>query len=118
MHNKQAQNFANAIGVIRYKMTNDYMFRYILQKNEKVLKGLICSLLCLKPQETPEFYATYKMLNIKNHHVYSDKFVLAVVDLSRIDLATDEDVACGLEHWARLFKASFFKNTMYLFQEK
>ena len=32
-------------------MTNDYMFRYILQKNEKVLRGLICALLNLKPEE-------------------------------------------------------------------
>ena len=29
--------------VIQYNMTNDYMFRYILQKNEKVLRGLICA---------------------------------------------------------------------------
>lgn len=41
--------------------------------------------------ETPEFYATYKLLNVKNHHLYSSKFVLSVVDLSRIALATDED---------------------------
>jgi len=32
-----------ATGEIRYNMTNDYMFRYILQKNKKVLKGLISS---------------------------------------------------------------------------
>ena len=32
-------------------MTNDYMFRYILQKNEKVLKGLISSLLNLEPAQ-------------------------------------------------------------------
>jgi predicted transposase/invertase (TIGR01784 family) len=28
----------------------------------------------------PEFYASYKLLNIKNHHIYSSKFVLSVVD--------------------------------------
>ena len=32
-------------------MTNNYMFRYILQKNENVLKGLICSLLHLKSED-------------------------------------------------------------------
>ena len=32
-------------------MTNDYMFRIILEKNNYVLKGLICSLLSLKPEE-------------------------------------------------------------------
>ena len=42
-------------------------------------------------KESPEFYATYKLINIKNHKIYSDSFTLSVVDLSRIDLATDED---------------------------
>ena len=27
----------------------------------------------------PEFYATYKMLNVKNHLLYSDKFTLSNV---------------------------------------
>ena len=40
-----------ANGPIMYNMTNDYMFRAILQKNKKVLKGLICSLLHLQPNE-------------------------------------------------------------------
>ena len=56
--------------------------------------------------EYPEFYATYMMQNIKNHNLYSDKFILCVVDLTHIDLATEEDRAYGIEHWARLFKAS------------
>jgi len=33
-----------------YNMTNDYMFRAVLQKNKKVLKGLIGSLLHLDPE--------------------------------------------------------------------
>lgn len=32
-------------------MTNDYMFRLILEKNNYVLKGLICSLLSLVPED-------------------------------------------------------------------
>ena len=56
--------------------------------------------------EYPEFYATYKLLNVKNHHLYSDKFALGVVDLSHIELATDEDKAYGIDRWARLFKAT------------
>ena len=55
--------------------------------------------------DSPEFYATYKLLNTKNHRVYSDKFVLAVVDLKCIELATEEDKACQIDHWARLFTA-------------
>lgn len=51
MQNNQTTSYKEATGVIQYNMTNDYMFRYILQKNEKVLRGLICSLLHLKPEQ-------------------------------------------------------------------
>jgi predicted transposase/invertase (TIGR01784 family) len=53
-----------------------------------------------------EFYATYKLLNVKNHRIYSDKFILSVVDLKHIELATDEDKAYRIDYWARLFKAT------------
>lgn len=208
MQNKQVASFMEAKGVIEYNMTNNYMFRYILQKNEKVLKGLICSLLHLRPEQIqkveiknpinlsgdvsgkefildinvmlndstlinlemqvaneynwperslsylccsydqlysgqnymdvlpvihigfldftlhpkePEFYATYKMLNVKNHLVYSDKFVLSVVNLNQIELATNEDKAYNIDFWARIFKAKtweelkmFAKDNEYL----
>lgn len=184
--------FQNAHGKIPYGMTNDYMFRAVLQSNNKVLRGLICSLLHLsekevlsveitnpiilgksveskefrldinvllnnrtlinlemqitnklnwqtrsilylcrsydqlnhgqdyeeiKPtvhigfldftlfQECPEFYATYKLINVKNHNIYSDNLTLCVVDLSRIDLATEEDKFYQIDCWAALFKA-------------
>ena len=51
MQNKEQPSYTDTTGVIQYNMTNDYMFRYILQKNEKVLRGLICALLNLKPEE-------------------------------------------------------------------
>ena len=172
-----SSNFQNATGPVRYGMTNDYMFRAVLQSNEKVLRGLICSLLRLqdtdirsimiinpivlgesiedkefrldinlilndntiinlemqvlnrpnwksrstaylcrsfdqlqhgqnyqeaKPvihisfldftlfPESPEFYATYKLLNVKNHHICDDNLRLSVVDLTQIHLATAE----------------------------
>ena len=56
--------------------------------------------------EVPEFYATYRMMNVKNHHLYSSKFTLSVIDLTKTDLATDEDRAWGIDHWAHLFKAT------------
>ena len=56
--------------------------------------------------EVPEFYATYRMMNVKNHHLYSSKFTLSVVDLTKIDLATDKDITWSIDHWARLFKAT------------
>ena len=55
--------------------------------------------------ESPEFFARYRMMNIKNHHVYTTKFNLYVVDLTQIKLATQEDVDTGLVYWTQVFKA-------------
>lgn len=184
-------SFMNAKGKIQYNMTNDYMFRAVLQKNKKVLAGLVGSLLHLDPEgldveitnpiilgqaigdkefmldihvtvngqmklnlemqiinfgnwkerslsylcrsfdnlskgsnyidvvpaahigfidftlfeDAPEFYATYKMENVKNHRIYTDKMWLSVVELNSIDLATEEDRHYQINQWARLFKA-------------
>ena len=46
-----SSSFHNASGNIPYRMTNDYMFRAILQTNNFALKGLICSLLHLSEEE-------------------------------------------------------------------
>lgn len=195
------QRLEDAHGTIPYGMTNDYMFRAVLQINNKVLRGLICSLLHLSESEIisteitnpiilgqsiedkefrldinillndhtiinlemqvanklnwpnrsilylcrsfdnpkhgqdyqenkaaihigfldytlfkdyPEFYATYKLSNVKNHHVYSDNFVLSVVDLSKIDLATEEDRKYHIDYWASLFKASTWEDIKML----
>ncbi len=55
--------------------------------------------------EYPEFFAKYRMMNLKNHHVYTTKFNLYVVDLTQIELATQEDVDTGLVYWTQVFKA-------------
>ena len=186
-------DFLNACGHIPYGMTNDYMFRAVLQSNNKVLKGLICALLHLTEKdifsveitnpvvlgetvenkefrldinvilnnhtlinlemqianqlnwrnrsvmylcrsfdhlnrgqdyteaksvihigfldytlfpEYPEFYASYKLINIKNYRKYSDNLTLNVIDLSHIDLATEEDKYYHIHKWAMLFKAT------------
>lgn len=191
----------NAHGLIPYGMTNDYMFRAVLQTNNKALRGLICSLLHLheediisveitnpiilgesikskefrldinvtlnncshinlemqvtgrliwsnrsvsylcrsfdmlnhgqdyaevKPvihigfldyalfNDCPEFYATYKLLNVKNYHLYSDNLTLSVVDLSHIELATDEDRKYHIDYWAKLFKATTWEEIKML----
>ena len=39
------------------------------------------------------------------HNVYSDKFILSVVDLTKIELATEEDKQYQIDYWASLFKA-------------
>lgn len=191
----------DACGLIPYGMTNDYMFRAVLQSNNKVLRGLICSLLHLSEQkvasveitnpvilgeavtdkefrldinvilnnhtlinlemqianklnwrersvmylcrsfdqlnrgesyleakpavhigfldytlfeEQPEFYASYKLINVKNHQKYSDSLTLHVVDLSRIDLATEEDKRYHIHEWAMLFKATSWEEIKML----
>lgn len=204
MQNLSINSYLNATGAIPHNMTNDYMFRYILQKNEKVLKGLISSLLNLEPAQIqkiiiqnpinlsedisakdfimdikvllndkslinlemqvnnehnwaerslsylcrtfdhlyrgqdyeealpvhhigfldftlfpdyPEFYATYQLLNIKTHYLYSSKFSLSVIDLNQIDLAIVEDKLYGIDHWARLFKSRTWEELKMLVKD-
>ncbi|MEY8521903.1 Rpn family recombination-promoting nuclease/putative transposase [bacterium 1XD8-76] len=183
---------ASFTGTIDYPLMNDYMFRSVMQSNENVLKGLLCSLLRLDPNNVqtvqilnpielgkkisdkefildikvlmndntainlemqinnqynwperslvylsrlfdglnagesyravkpafqigilnftpfpghPEFFSTYKMMNIKNYYKYSDKFTIHVLDLTQIHLADREDKNYDLDKWAKLFRA-------------
>ena len=66
---------------------------------------------------TPEFYSTYQLLNVKNHEIYSSKFALSVVNLNQIELATAEDRKYGIDHWARLFKATTWEAIKKMAQE-
>ncbi|MBQ9118777.1 MAG: Rpn family recombination-promoting nuclease/putative transposase [Lachnospiraceae bacterium] len=195
--------YAKATGKVRYRMTNDYLFRAVFQTNQKALTGLLCSLLHLKPEEIkettirnpielgetlddktvvldisillnqnriinlemqvvnegnwpersltylcrtfdnltrgqgyietmpviqicflefdlfpehPEFYATYKLQNEKNHHVYSDKFVLSVINLNQTKLATEEDRSNHIDEWAALFRTTEWEEIKMLAQ--
>ena len=190
-----------ATGPVTIKMTNDYLFRALLQRNNRVLKGLIRSLLHLSPEEItsveianaielgtsveekefildikvklnsnviinlemqvineqnwvnrstcylcrtysslnhgddyntvkpviqiglldftlfperPEFYATYKLINEKSFSVYSDKLQLSVVDLTHIELATEEDRLYRIDLWASFFKATTWEELKML----
>ena len=67
--------------------------------------------------ESPEFYATYKLINVKNRSIYSDNFTLSVINLSRIDLATDEDRKYKINDWARLFRATTWEEIHMLASE-
>ena len=187
------QEFLNVSGQVSYRMINDYLFRAVLQSNNKVLRGLICALLHLaeeevfsveitnpivlgetvknkefrldinvvlnnhtlinlemqianrlnwrersvmylcrsfdqlnhgqdyaeaKPvihigfldytlmEESPEFCASYKLINTKSYQKYSDSLTLYVIDLSHIELATEEDKQYHIHEWAMLFKAA------------
>ena len=64
--------------------------------------------------DDPEFYATYKLMNIKNHKIYSDKIQVSVLDLTQIKLATEEDRRYRIQKWARLFKATTWEEIKML----
>lgn len=51
MKNKQMKTLKNAVGKIDYTLMNDCMFHSVMTKNGNVLKGLLCALLHLKPDE-------------------------------------------------------------------
>ena len=192
----------DAKGEIDYTFLNDYMFRSILQKSNRVLKALVCVLLKLSPEEVtsveitnpielgksiddkkfildikvkinnadllnlemqlinykdwperslqylcrtydsllsgedyintkkaihigfldftlfedhPEFIGTYRLYNANDHHLYTDKFEMRYVDMTRLDLATDKD--SGVTKWVKLFKAKTWEE-MKMIAEK
>ena len=57
-------------------------------------------------EDAPEFFATYQLRNNKNNRLYTGKFSIHVIDLTRIDLATEEDKHYEIDRWAKLFKAA------------
>ena len=196
-----SSDWKQATGEINIKLVNDYLFRALLQKNNRVLKGLIASLLHMEMEDiqsviikneiilgkhipdkafildirvlmndnsiinlemqvvdqcnwversmsylcrcfdnlskgddyinakpvvqiglldytlfpnAPEFYASYYLMNEKSHKIYSDKLRISVVDLTHIDLATDEDKLFGIDHWANLFKSRTWEDLKML----
>ena len=191
------KDYRKAQGPVRIRMTNDYLFKALMQRNERVLKALVCALLHLKAEEISDielknpiilgehaeekdiildvnvclndekmldlemqvadeknwterslyyacrnytelvkggnyrkampsihiglldftlfkehekFYATYRLLEEKDHYPYTDKLQIGVVDLTRIDLATPEDQEYNIDKWARLFKAKTWED--------
>ncbi|MBQ9118818.1 MAG: Rpn family recombination-promoting nuclease/putative transposase [Lachnospiraceae bacterium] len=67
--------------------------------------------------EQPEFYATYRLLNVKNHHLYSDKLSLSVINLNQTELATEEDRANHIDEWAALFRTTEWEEIKMLAQK-
>lgn len=195
------KEWLSATGPLSIPMTNEYLFRAILQRSNYVLKGLVCSLFCLSPEEVtsvtiinpillgesinektffldifmilngdvhinlelqvinernwlerflgclgctpdnpnadeaydvvrptvqiglldftlspghPEFFSTYQFMNVKNHAIYSDKIRLSMLDLTRKDLATEEDRKFHRHLWASFFKAKTWEELKML----
>ena len=193
---KYSEGFKKATGKIDYCLADDIVLHLIVQKNNRILKGLICSLMGLDPDkvesvvllnpidyssydgkeiildvkviidekhivnvelqmgykygkqwwinrsllylcrsydnidsgddyrkikptthigivtedlfknEKPEFYARYKLLNIRTHKEYTGNFSLNMLYLNQIDKATKDDEDNNLVHWAKAFKAT------------
>ena len=64
--------------------------------------------------EHPMFYSTYMLSEIHGHHIYTDKFSIATLDLTNINLATAEDKAYNIDKWARFFKAQTWEDIKML----
>lgn len=66
--------------------------------------------------EHPEFYATHLLMNENNFHVYSGKFRINVVDLTQIELATEDDKHFGIDLWAKVFLSTTWEEINMLAQ--
>ena len=60
--------------------------------------------------ENPSFYSKNLMMDTENHHVYSSKFAIHVLDLKQVNNASSEDKHWGLDNWAKLFKAATWED--------
>ena len=68
-------------------------------------------------KDHPEFCAKYQMRNTKDGYLYTDKFNLIVVELNHEKLATEEDIAFGIDKWVRLFKATTWEEIRMIAQD-
>ena len=69
-------------------------------------------------EDEPGFVSDFMLMNTKNaDQIYTDKIRLTHVNLTRIDLATEEDNLYGVTDWARLFKAKSWEELKMLTQE-
>ena len=68
-------------------------------------------------EDHPEFCGRYQMRNEKDGHLYTDMFNLIVIELMQEELATKEDIACGIDKWVRLFKAKTWEDLKMVAQD-
>ena len=106
-------------GDLPVKMTNDYLFRALLQSDNDTLKALLarqiafCDFTLFK--EAPAFYSDYKLINTRQDKlVYTEKLIITNIDLTNIDLASEEDKKYKLDEWSSLFKAATWEDMKML----
>lgn len=61
MESSEAEDKELLTGELPYKLTNDFMFKALLQENEKALRGLLCALLNMKGEEIASVILTNPM---------------------------------------------------------
>ena len=69
--------------------------------------------------EYPEFFATYELAHTSSpnySYLYSDKLRISVVDLTQIELATEDDKNHDIDLWARVFTATTWEEIEMLAQ--
>ena len=57
-----------------------------------------------------KFNTLYQLLHVKTKTLYSEKFSIHLIDLSRNDLATEEDRHYEIDRWAKLFKTKTWED--------
>lgn len=65
----------------------------------------------------PEFYSEYRVMNIKNHNLYTDKFGIMILDLSQINNAP-KDTNPELIRWAKIFMAETLDELKELVEDR
>ncbi len=63
---------------------------------------------------TPEFYSEFRLMNVKNHEIYSSKFILRVLNLKTLENDSIEKEPADLYYWAKLFKATTWEELKML----
>ena len=61
-----------------------------------------------------EFHGTYMLKNVLDGYVYNSNFLLSVVELNRIKIATEADIASGLVDWVKMFKSTTWEEIKML----
>jgi len=64
--------------------------------------------------QNPCFHSQNLLMDKHTQQIYSDKFALNVLDLTQIDLATDEDKQWKIDYWAKIFKANTWEELKML----
>ncbi len=67
--------------------------------------------------DNEEFFSCYLMADTKTKYIFNSHFALFVVDLSKMNLATEEDKESGLDKWCRLFKATTWEELKSIAKE-